>query len=523
MHWARWGDPGHAAPLPESASALIDAVFGTDEQPSVDLADVRLPEPGLDAALLVELRELLGGEHVRVDHESRVRHTRGKSTPDLLKIRHGDGDDAPDAVLLPADHDQVQALVEWCSRHNVALVPFGGGTSVVGGLAARRDGFAGVVALDLSRLKRLVSVDAESHTAELQAGLLGPEAETLLAEHGMTLGHFPQSFEYASIGGFAATRSSGQASSGFGRFDSLVVGLRVATPLGTLELGSAPASAAGPDLRQLVLGSEGAFGVITSVTVRVRPVPAVKAYESWRFESFAEGAAALRTLTQERIAPTVLRLSDEAETSINLAKPSEVGGENAGGCLMVTGFEGTQEYVERTRELVAKRLTDLGGRPLGEEGGRAWEQGRYHGPYLRDSLLDVGVLVETLETATFWSNLPTLYAEVKGALERSLSEQGTDPIVLCHISHVYETGASLYFTVAAKQTADPVEQWAKAKAAASDAMIAAGATITHHHAVGRDHLPWFAREVGPVGVEMLRAVKQRIDPAGVLNPGILVP
>jgi alkyldihydroxyacetonephosphate synthase len=523
MHWARWGDPGRATALPETAAGLIDAVFGTDEQATVDLTDVELPEPGLAPALLDGLRDLLGEEHVRTDHETRVRHTRGKSTPDLLRIRRGDGSDAPDVVALPADHDEVQAVVGWCSEHRVALVPFGGGTSVVGGLAAQREGYAGVVALDLSRLKRLVAVDPESHIAELEAGLLGPEAEALLAEHGMTLGHFPQSFEYASIGGFAATRSSGQASAGFGRFDSLVVGLRVATPLGTLELGSAPANAAGPDLRQLVLGSEGAFGVITSVTVRVRPVPEVKAYETWRFETFFEGAAALRTLTQERIAPTVLRLSDEAETSINLAKPDEVGGESSGGCLMVAGFEGTRAYVDRCRALVATRLAALGGRPLGEEGGESWAQGRFHGPYLRDSLLDVGVLVETLETATFWSNLPALYDDVKGALERSLAGQGTDPIVLCHISHVYETGASLYFTVAAKQAGDPLEQWARAKAAASDAMIAAGATITHHHAVGRDHKPWYAQEIGPVGVEMVRAVKERIDPAGVLNPGILVP
>ncbi|HEU4512106.1 MAG TPA: FAD-binding oxidoreductase [Nocardioidaceae bacterium] len=519
MHWARWGDPSQASGLPEAAAGLIDAVFGTAEKPTAELADVHLPDPGLDPARLAELRDLLGEEHVLSDHESRVRHTRGKSTPDLLKIRRGDAAEAPDAVLVPAGHDQVQALVTWCGEHRVALVPFGGGTSVVGGLAAQRDGFAGVVALDLSRLKRLVSVDTESHTAVLEAGLLGPEAEALLAEHGMTLGHFPQSFEYASIGGFAATRSSGQASAGFGRFDSMVVGLRVATPLGNLELGTAPASAAGPDLRQLVLGSEGAFGVITEVTVRVRTVPELKSYESWRFDTFSAGAAALRTLTQERIAPTVLRLSDEAETSLNLARPSDVGGDNAGGCLMVVGYEGTRGYVDRTRALVAERLTDLGAKPLGEEGGQAWAQGRFHGPYLRDSLLDVGVLVETLETATFWSGVPTLYADVKAALEESLP----GAIVLCHISHVYETGASLYFTVAARQDDDPVAQWARAKAAASDAMIAAGATITHHHAVGRDHLPWFAREIGPVGVEMLRAVKQRIDPAGVLNPGVLVP
>ncbi|MGH3370013.1 MAG: FAD-binding oxidoreductase, partial [Nocardioidaceae bacterium] len=201
MHWARWGDPDHASALPETAATLVDAVFGTVEQPTVDLESVDLPAPALTGQLVAELRDLLGAEHVRLDHEARVRHTRGKSTPDLLRIRHGDGSDAPDAVLLPADHGEVQALVEWCSRRHVALVPFGGGTSVVGGLAARREGFAGVVAVDLSRLKRLVTVDPESRTAELEAGVLGPEAEALLAEHGMTLGHFPQSFEYASIGG----------------------------------------------------------------------------------------------------------------------------------------------------------------------------------------------------------------------------------------------------------------------------------------------------------------------------------
>ncbi len=524
MHWSRWGDPELAGPLPEAARGLVEAAFGPAEpHPGVALEDVRLPEPGLDSGLLHQLEQVVGAEHVRVDHETRVRHTRGKSTPDLLKMRQGDGSDAPDAVVLPADHDQVLAVLDWCGEHHVALVPFGGGTSVVGGLAARRDGYAGVVALDLRRLNRLVEVDQESGTAVLEAGLLGPEAEALLAEHDLTLGHFPQSFEYASIGGFAATRSSGQASSGYGRFDALVVGVRVATPIGTLELGSAPASAAGPDLRELVLGSEGAFGVITSVTVRVRRKPAVRVYEAWRFPSFLEGAAALRELTQSGAAPTVLRLSDEAETAINLARPSEVGSSSAGGCLLIAGYEGDGRAVNEMLARTSDRLNELGGEDLGEEAGAAWAQGRFHGPYLRDSLLDAGVLVETLETATFWSKLSSLYDGVRGALEESLNSQGTPPIVLCHISHVYENGASLYFTVAARQGEDPLAQWAQAKAAASDAMIAAGATITHHHAVGRDHKPWFAEEVGPVGVEVLRAVKARIDPAGVLNPGVLVP
>lgn len=524
MHWSRWGDPAHAQPLADAARALVEAAFGEAPKRDVSRLDaVRLPDPQLAADLIAGLEHLVGKDNVRLDHETRVRHTRGKSTPDLIKMRDGDGSDAPDAVVLPSNHDDVAAIVDWCSDHRVALVPFGGGTSVVGGLVAQREGYAGVVALDLRRLNRLLDVDQESCTATLEAGLLGPQAEALLAEHGLTIGHFPQSFEYASIGGFAATRSSGQSSSGYGRFDAAVVGVSVATPIGTLDLGSAPANAAGPDLRQLVLGSEGAFGVITAVRLRVRKRPETKVYEGWRFSSFLEGTAALRDLAQSTASPTVLRLSDEAETSLNLAKPSEVGAASTGGCLMITGFEGEPARVEADRAAVTARLVQLGGEPLGEAPGTSWAAGRFHGPYLRDSFLDAGVLVETLETATFWSNLKPLYDGVRTALEGALTEQGTPPIVLCHISHVYETGASLYFTVAAKQLENPLAQWAKAKTAASDAMIAAGATITHHHAVGQDHKPWLAKEIGPVGVQILRAVKNSIDPAGVLNPGVLIP
>jgi alkyldihydroxyacetonephosphate synthase len=517
MHWSRWGDPAEAAPLSESAFGLVDTFIGTSPTPAVDPSQVRLSEP-LAPDLLAELAGIVGAEHVLTDHDTRLHRTRGKSTPDLLRLRSGDGSDSPDAVVRPASHEEVAALIGWCVERHVALVPFGGGTSVVGGLVARRDGFAGVLSVDLVRLDQLLAVDTDSMTATLEPGLRGPQAEALLAEHGLTLGHFPQSFEYASIGGFAVTRSSGQSSAGYGRFDSLVVGLRVATPQGELSLGSSPANAAGPDLREVVMGSEGAFGVVTAVTVRVRRIPLVKVYETWRWDSFVEGAAAMRTLAQSGVLPTVLRLSDEAETSINLAKPAEVGGESGGGCLMVTGYEGTQEAVDARRAACTALLTGVGGTPLGEDAG--WSSGRFHGPYLRDSMLDVGVLVETLETVTFWSRLHEVYAEVKAALSTSL---GAGALVLCHISHVYETGASLYFTVAAKQTDDPIAQWLAAKAAASDAMIEHGASITHHHAVGRDHKPWLAREIGPVGVGMLRALKAELDPSGVLNPGVLIP
>src|SRR4051795_3205328 len=341
MHPTRWGDPVRAAALPDSARGLVELVFPVTDRTVADDAEVSLPAVGLDDAVLVALAAVVGRRHVHTDDRSRRLRTRGKSTPDLLRARAGDLSDAPDAVVRPGDADEVQALLEIAARHRVAVVPFGGGTSVTGGLVARRDGYAGVLSLDLVRMKRLLPAAPVSMTATLEPGLRGPEAEALLAEHGMTLGHFPQSFEYATIGGFAVTRSSGQSSAGYGRFDSLVVGLRVATPQGELVLGTSPANAAGPDLRQVVMGSEGAFGVVTAVTVRVRHVPEVKAYESWRWDSFVDGAAAMRALVQAGVLPTVLRLSDENETQINLARPAEVGGDpgggSDGGCLMITG------------------------------------------------------------------------------------------------------------------------------------------------------------------------------------------
>ncbi|MFC7495409.1 MULTISPECIES: FAD-binding oxidoreductase [unclassified Nocardioides] len=518
MHPSRWGDPARAAALPEATRGMIELVFGLDDRPAV--TDPPLAPSALDPALLDGLAAVVGAEHVRTDDETRRLRTRGKSTPDLLRARSGDLADAPDVVVRPADHDEVAALLAFAVEHRLAVVPFGGGTSVTGGLVARREGFAGVVSLDLVRMKRLLAVDHTSMTATLEPGLRGPEAEALLAAEGLTLGHYPQSWEYASIGGFAATRSSGQSSAGYGRFDALVVGMRVATPRGPLDLGSAPANAAGPDLRQLFLGSEGTFGVITAVTVRVRGLPEVKVYEGWRWPSFADGAAAMRALAQSGLLPTVLRLSDESETAINLADPAAIGGPGSAGCLMITGFEGAPAAVEAERAAVTALLTDLGGTAVGEAAGEKWSHGRFDAPYLRDSLLDLGVLVETLETATFWSNLERLYADVKAALAASL---GDPSIVLCHISHVYETGCSLYFTVAAKESDDPLAQWDKAKRAASDAMIAAGATITHHHAVGTDHKPWLAQEIGPLGVSVLRAVKADLDPTGILNPGVLIP
>jgi alkyldihydroxyacetonephosphate synthase len=518
----RWGNPATPGSLPPVAEQALSALGVRGPRPAVDPADVRLPAGALTEDDRIALAKIVGTDHVAVDDEVRVQHTRGYSTPDLLKLRAGDASDAPDAVVFPGDHDQVVTILKLCSERRIAVVPFAGGTSVVGGLVAARDGFAGVLALDVGRLDRLIDLDDTSRTATLGAGLRGPRAEQILAEYGYTLGHFPQSYEGASIGGYAAARSAGQSSAGYGRFDEMVVALVLATPVGTLRVGTAPRSAAGPDLRQLVLGSEGAFGVITAVTVEIRPIPAERVFDGWRFASFAEGAAALRRLVQDGPLPTVLRLSDEAETAVNLADPSGATGASPGGCLAVAGYEGEPDEVAARRAAASAVLAAAAGESLGAEPGEAWRTGRFRGPYLRDPLLDAGVLVETLETVTFWSTLDALKAAVTSALTDSLTEQGTPAIVMCHISHVYYSGASLYFTVVCAQADDPVAQWQRAKAAANSAIRAAGAAITHHHGVGTDHRAALADEIGPLGVAALQAVKHALDPAGVLNPGVLI-
>ncbi|GIH69778.1 FAD-binding oxidoreductase [Sphaerimonospora thailandensis] len=525
FHPYLWGDPAHHGGLSPAILAALSALGVTaPARPAAEPASVPLPPVALPDSARAALESLVGAEHVDSGHDARLAHTRGWSTPDLLRLRGGDAADAPDAVVFPGSHDEVVAVLRVCAEHRIAVVPYSGGTSVVGGLAPARAGFAGVVTLDLRRLDALVEVDPVSRTAVLQAGLRGPEAERLLREHGLTLGHFPQSYEGASIGGYAAARSAGQSSAGYGRFDEMVVGLVLATPRGTVELGTAPKSAAGPDLRQLVLGSEGVLGVITSVRVRVRPVPAERVFEGWRFPSFEAGADALRQLAQDGPLPTVLRLSDELETAINLADPAAAGfGDGPGGCLAITGYEGGAAEVAARRAAATEALLAAGGTALGPGPGESWREGRFRAPYLRDPILAAGGLVETLETATFWSGLHRLRAAVSEALTTELTGRGTPPVVLCHISHVYETGASLYFTVVCAQAADPLAQWAAAKTAANRAIRSCGAAITHHHGVGTDHRAAYAEEIGPLAVAALRAVKQALDPAGILNPGVLLP
>jgi alkyldihydroxyacetonephosphate synthase len=529
--WTSWADTAPA--LPAGMRSLLAAELGPlTPSPAVPVEQATVPASALSAAARAALDAVVGADAVHTDDATRAWHAGGQSYADIVRRRAGDAAAAPDAVVLPTDPAQVTAILAACAENDVAVVPWGGGTSVVGGLDALRGTHHAVVALDLSRLDRLVDVDAVSRLATFGPGIRTPAAEAALAAHGLTLGHVPQSFERASLGGYVVTRSAGQASSGYGRIDDMVAGLRLATPIGELDLPATPGSAAGPDLRRLVLGSEGTLGVVTEVTLRVHAAPATRRYEGWLLPTWDAGLAAFRGLAQEGPLPDIARLSDVDETRVSMSTSS--GGLTGraldaytrlrgvrGGCLVITGYEGRATDVDHRRRAVADALRDHGAASLGRRAGSAWVHGRFAGPRLRDTLLAEGVLAETLETAATWSALSGLYVGVRHALHDAL---GT-AVVGCHVSHVYADGASLYFTVLAPaRPGSEVEQWAAAKQAANDAIVAAGGTISHHHAVGTAHRDHVTRDLGgDVGVDLLRAVKQRLDPNGILNPGKLLP
>jgi alkyldihydroxyacetonephosphate synthase len=537
MRWWGWGSPEHESALPAQALDFLRETVGlaSPPRPPVALERVRLDPPQLSEELLAQLRAILGADGVRDGHAERVRHAAGKGYVDLVRLRAGEPEGAPDAVLYPQRHDQLRAVLALCGESSVAVVPFGGGTSVVGGVAPLRGANDGVIALDMGRMGALLGLDRESATVTVQAGIRAPALERRLALRGLTLGHFPQSFEYVSLGGCAATRSAGQASTGYGAIEKIVLGLRFAAPASELDLKAVPASAAGPGLRQLLIGSEGTLGVISELALRVRPAPRERVYEGVFFEDFAAGVGALRTLSREHVLPDVVRLSDEQETRMSLALAGSGGikgrigraylglRRRSDGCLAILGFEGSPEDVAYRRGRARGLIGGCGGVGVGRSAGEAWLRRRFSAPYLRDELLTHGVMVETLETAAQWSALQRLRGDVEKAIAGALSGCGTPGLVMCHVSHVYESGASLYFTFIARQREGAeVEQWRVVKQAASRAIVAGGGTITHHHAVGRDHAPYMPAEVGSGGVEALRALKSEFDPAGIMNPGKLL-
>jgi alkyldihydroxyacetonephosphate synthase len=534
MRWWGWGREDRHVPLSGPLARLLDESLSLDGamHDPVALADVALPAPTLTKRARGRLERALGAEWVRTDAASRVFHSGGKGYLDLVAMRAGTPASSPDAVVYPDSHEAVLGVLSICAAERVAVVPFGGGTSVVGGVAAIAGSQHAVISLDLARLDGVLSVDRRSLTVSVASGTRAPALEAVLAEVELTLGHYPDSFEFVSIGGCAATRSVGQASGGYGRIDQAIQGVRFATPAGELAPAALPASAAGPALRELIVGSEGVLGVITGLLLAVRARPAHRIYEGVVFDTFEGAAEALRVAVHDDATPDVVALSDEVATRLWLAS-AEGGGRRSpvgrhgrrtrAGVLAIIGWEGQQMALARRRLHTMTLLRRGGGTPIGEGAGRAWAAARFSAPYLRDELLARGVFVEQFETATTWSGLAALRAAVTTALVGSLRSLGTPPLVGCQIAHVYPTGASLTFTTLARALEGQEEsQWRAVKDAASSTIVRSGATISHHHGVGRDHAGWAAVELGTLGVAALRAIKAQLDPLGVMNPGKLI-
>lgn len=537
MRWWGWGEDGNDGPVKPGARAMLTEACGWPDgvdNPPVELDAVQLPTSTLPDAAREKLAAVVAADHIREDRATRVSHAAGRSYPDLLRLRGGDLPYAPDAVLYPASSQDVDRLLAICHEERIAVVPFGGGTSVVGGVDAFRGGFESCVCISLARLDRIVSIDEESLTATVEAGVFGPDLENDLQEKGFTLGHFPQSFEFSTVGGWVATRSAGQQSTGYGRIDENVFGLRCSTPTGVVELRTTPATAAGPNPRQVFVGSEGTLGIITEATLRIKRQPEATVPDAWFFPDFASGAAAIRRLEQEGLRPDIARLSDVNETAFGLA---QLGSElqrkglltylRVRGiktpCLMVLRYDGKASDAKARKSAGRAIAKELGGVSIGGAPETMWEKHRFSTPYLRDQLLTHGVLVDTMETSAPWSEVQDLHDSIRRDMEAALLERGTPGFVLCHISHLYTAGCSLYYTVFARQEAGAeMDQWRALKTAAGDAMMAGGGTITHHHGCGADHAPWLPKETGELWPRMLRAAKAEVDPAGIMNPGKLM-
>ncbi len=544
LRWNGWGRMGEAASFSSARErALLDALasrLGRELQPTpppVELDEVRLPPSKLDPASLAALRAACGEQGVRTSPFERVTHALGKSLPDLLRLRRGDVEAVPEAVVYPADEGAVAAVLRLARSARLAVVPFGGGTSVVGGVDARTgEGQGGALCLDTTRLDQLLRVDAESGTATVQAGIDGPALEAALAGHGFTLGHFPQSFEHSTVGGWVATRSAGQQSDGYGAIDELLVAVRVVTPEGVIRTLAVPHAATGPDLKQVVLGSEGTLGVIVEATLRVRPSPAAHDDRGMLFRSFSDGVAAIREIAQSELPIGMLRLADADETELSLLlrhdperrfDPTALAlaaaarrGYGKGRCVLIYGAEGASARGVRAvlaRARAAGRRH--GGLPLGRGPGRSWRRERFRTPYLRDWLLDRGVAVDTVETSLSWSRLQAGHQAILRALRGALQRHAGAGLAMAHLSHSHHDGACLYFTVLYPLDRErELEQWGEFKATASEAILDAGGTLSHHHGVGIDNRPWLPREKGELALAALRGLKHVVDPDGVMNP-----
>jgi alkyldihydroxyacetonephosphate synthase len=533
--WNGWGDDTITYPLHEEPLHFLEALVGPGTPPhDAELAPVLLavPRSRLPAHRLVSTEPL-----------ERLRHARGHSLPDWLALRSGQIQTFPDGVAFPEQEADVQELIRFAEAAGACVIPYGGGTSVVGHINPLPD--AGpVLTVDLGRLNRLVQFDEASHLATFGAGIAGPDLEAQLRARGCTLGHYPQSFEYSTLGGWIVTRSSGQQSLGYGRIEKLFAGGRLIAPAGTLVLPPFPASAAGPDLREAVLGSEGRLGILTEATVRAAPLPRREEFHGVFFRDLEQGQAAAREMMQARLPLSMVRLSTAIETRTNLALAGHarligalerflsLRGMREDKCMLLLGLTGRDGIVGAALKQALAVATKHGGIHVGQTFGKAWHKSRFLTPYLRNTLWEQGYAIDTLETAAAWSDIPAIVEAIDSALRVGLADAGERVHVFTHLSHLYPYGSSIYTTYLfrsastgdrAADAAETLRRWQRLKRAASQVILAHGSTISHQHGVGTDHLPYLEQEKGRLGMAALAELCRTFDPQGIMNPGKLIP
>lgn len=545
LKWNGWGWKDKLYTFPSGEQAFCEHMknsLGLKElpiSPSKSLEELDITPCEIQGLWLDELRNIFGNSRVKTDAFERVFHARGKSFVDLLRLRKGQLERLPDVIVYPEKVSEIERLLDFAEKHSLGVIPFGGGSSVVGGVEACGDeGIAGTITLDTTLMNKMLELDEISQTATFQTGVYGPQLEELLKARGFTLGHFPQSFEFSTLGGWLAARGAGHLSDKYGKAEHFLVSAKIISPRGAWATRPLPASAAGPDLNQFIAGSEGAIGIITEATVRIYRIPEAKRYEGVLFKEFIRGMKAIRRIVQASIPMAMLRLSDEDETQ-NYARLRETRGNSikqklVSGFLKLRGFgqrfsililgaEGDSDTVNFAMRRALKICRDEGGLPVGQKVGSHWHSQRYETPYLRDYMLSRGIAVDTLETSAEWSKISGLHSKIKETISANLLKEGLRGLVMNHISHSYRDGASIYCTFVYPMRADrEIEQWWNIKKEVSDVIHSEGGTISHHHGVGKDHLPWMENEKGVLGMDLLKGVKARLDPGGIMNPGKLI-
>jgi len=549
MKWYGWGreDVAFSHEDKPSFAPFVADVVGVDlDAPSAqipDLAGLDVPAPRHPAALADALVGAVGADQVHTDDLDRVVHTYGKSLRDLVRARAGIFGRVPDLVVYPADEDQIAAVLAAALAADAVVIPFGGGSNIVGSLEAPVDEPRPVVSVDLGRLDRVVEVDAEARLARIQAGVLGPEMERQLNELGWTMGHFPDSFSHSTLGGWIATRSSGMQSDVYGDIGQITKAVRVLSPGGVIATRAVPSQSTGPSVLQMVLGSEGRLGIITEATVQVHRLPAKRVVLGYFFPSFDAGVTAMREIAESEAAPIITRVSDARETRFSFATRrashglsglvsaglkrylSARGWDLDQMCLSFIGYEGSPLHVANQKAAVAAVVKRNGGIGVGTGPGTLYDQKKFDTPYIRDFLLDRGALADVSETATSWSRLLPLYRAVVADAEKAFAAVGVQGWIMCHLSHSYHSGACLYFTFAFAPApgTEPVPQYDTVKSAVQQAFLDNGGTLSHHHAVGREHARWLAEDISPAGSEVLAALFAAVDPGRNLNPGAILP